>query len=74
MERIESIDHRRRAARRICRKIITYVVVCGFLAFINWITTPGNWWVLWVVAGWGLGVALQLCYYLTGCEDDENDC
>lgn len=40
--------------------VLRYVVVNLFLVFVNWITTPNYWWVLWVIAGWGLGLVLNL--------------
>lgn len=40
--------------------LLRYVLVCVFLAFVNWVATPSYWWVLWVIAGWGLGLSLNL--------------
>lgn len=64
-------DRRRRASRSLARKIVSYVVVCAFLAFVNWFTSPGHWWVVWVVAGWGIGIVLSLLYYLLDCENED---
>ena len=50
----------------------TCVVVCAFLAFVNWQTSPHYWWVLWVIAGWGLNIALSLAWYLFDCDDECN--
>lgn len=61
-----------RFKRWFARRIITFTCVCTFLAFVNRITTPGHWWVLWVIAGWGMGLVLSLAYYLFDC-DDERD-
>jgi len=47
-------------------------VVCAFLAFVNWQTSPHYWWVLWVIAGWGLNIALSLAWYLFDCDDECN--
>lgn len=66
-------DRRRRAVRSLTRKIVSYIVVCAFLAFVNWLTTPGHWWVVWVIAGWGLGIVLSLLYYLLDCDDENED-
>ena len=49
-----------------------FVVVCAFLAFVNWQTSPHYWWVLWVIAGWGLNIALSLAWYLFDCDDECN--
>lgn len=62
----------RQFARRFTRRITTYVVVCAFLAFVNWFTSPHYWWVAWVAAGWGLNLALALVWRLTDCYDENN--
>ena len=66
-----SPDKRRLFGRWFARRITTYLVVCAFLAFVNWQTSPHYWWVAWVAAGWGLNLVLSLVWYLTDC-DDEN--
>lgn len=40
--------------------ILRYIIVCSFLAAVNYITNPSYWWVLWVVAGWGLDLSLNI--------------
>lgn len=37
--------------------LATFAVVCAGLAALNVLTSPGYPWVLWVVFGWGIGVA-----------------
>lgn len=64
---------RRRFARRFARRILSFTFVCAFLAFVNRYTTPGYWWVLWVMAGWGLSLALSLAFYLFDCAEDGDD-
>lgn len=60
------------AIQKLHRELIRYCVTCLFLAGINYITSPGYWWVLWVVAGWGFSLVLPLLYQLAGCAE-END-
>lgn len=73
MEIIRSTEeNRRRSVRRLAKKIVTFVTVVAFLAFVNWQTTPGHWWVVWVIAGWGLALALSALFYLFDCEEEEN--
>ena len=36
-----------------------YVLVNLALAAINLIQSPGRWWVLWVMGGWGIGLLLH---------------
>ena len=55
MELLENTtDKRRLFGRWFARRITTYVAVCAFLTFVNWYTSPHYWWVVWVMAGWGL--------------------
>lgn len=65
-------DKRRLFARRFSRRVTTCFAVCGFLAFVNWYTSPHYWWVVWVMAGWGLNLILSLVWYLTGCDKDKD--
>lgn len=65
-------DKRRLFARRFSRRVTTCFAVCGFLAFVNWYTSPHYWWVVWVMAGWGLNLILSLVWYLTGCDEDKD--
>lgn len=65
-------DKRARFGRWFARKAISYVVVCTFLTFANWFSSPHYWWVAWVWAGWGLSLALSLAYYLVDCDDERN--
>lgn len=65
-------EKRSRFGRWFARKAISYMVVCAFLTFVNWFSSPGYWWVAWVWAGWGLSLILSLAYYLVGCDDDRN--
>ena len=73
MELLENTtDKRRLFARWFTRRLTTYAVVCAFLAFVNWQTSPRYWWVLWVIAGWGLNIVLSLDWYLFDCDDECN--
>ncbi len=65
-------ETRRRFARRLTRKIITFVAGIAFLAFVNWQTSPHYWWVLWVIAGWGLGLMLAVLFHLFDCDEDDD--
>ena len=33
-------------------------VINLFLIAINWFTSPHYWWVLWVIAGWGISLLM----------------
>ena len=36
--------------------VLSYFAIGSFLTFINWWTSPGHWWVIWVWIGWGIGI------------------
>ncbi|WP_321479336.1 2TM domain-containing protein [uncultured Bacteroides sp.] len=40
--------------------VVKYIVVNLFLFVVNWLTSPHYWWVLWIIAGWGIGLVLNL--------------
>lgn len=58
----DEVALRRRAERRADAKIafrthfLTYVLVNAGLAAINYVTSPGDWWVVWPMFGWGIGL------------------
>lgn len=39
--------------------LIYYAAVMLFLLAINWLTSPGYWWVVWPALGWGLGLVFR---------------
>lgn len=65
-----STDKRRNFSRWFTRRIVNYVVICGFLAILNYRTLPQYWWVAWVAAGWGIDLILSLVWHLTDCGDE----
>lgn len=50
--------------------IAQYVVMCAFLSVMNYVLTPEYWWVLWVIAGWGLSLAMGLIAMYFDKEED----
>lgn len=60
-------DERREAFKRIKARrelgthAVTYVVVNVFLVFVWYVTTSGEgyFWPMWVLGGWGIGLALN---------------
>jgi len=64
--------NRRSYGRKIASRLVSYIIVCAFLAFVNWMTTPGQWWVMWVMAGWGLGILLPAFKYLIGLDEEDD--
>lgn len=44
----------------IIMSIVKYLFVNVFLVFVNLMTTPNYLWVLWVIAGWGIGLILTI--------------
>lgn len=47
------------------RNVVTFVVVVGVLALIDWLT-GGDWWVQWVAAIWGGLLLLDLLRIFVG--------
>jgi hypothetical protein len=45
-----------RMKRQFYSHLFMYIAVSTFLTFVNWFSSPGNWWVKWVWIGWGIGV------------------
>ena len=54
-ERVELLQH-----------IGAYLVINGFLVVIWALSGAGYPWFLWVMAGWGLGLAIHIITYFTG--------
>ncbi len=52
---------RDRAFRRLRRHILAYVAVNGALFLID-LLTPGPWWSLWPMFGWGVALAAHWLY------------
>lgn len=48
-----------RNLRRFQTLLATYLVVVSGLWVVNLVTSPGYLWVLWVMGGWGIGVAIN---------------
>lgn len=42
------------------KQVAQYVIVCTFLAIVNYVTDPSHGWVLWVIACWGLSLGMDL--------------
>jgi transcriptional regulator with XRE-family HTH domain len=36
--------------------LIQFVVIVSALGFINHMTSPGHYWIVWVIIGWGAGI------------------
>ena len=56
-------DLQRKAERRVAAKLafrshlVTYLLVNAGLVALNLVTSPGYPWCLWVIFGWGIGLA-----------------
>lgn len=60
MEIITNNNSGRKFKRYIIMRIINYITVNAFLTFVNFMTSPNYWWVLWVIAGWGIALILDI--------------
>ncbi|NOZ14208.1 MAG: 2TM domain-containing protein [Acidobacteria bacterium] len=50
---------------RAIRFLFLGPVILGFLVLINWITTPGQWWVQWAALGIGIAWVVSLFRVIT---------
>lgn len=50
--------------RKFIMSWVSYAVVCSFLAVVNHVTCTEYMWVLWVIAGWGIGQLICTIDYL----------
>jgi hypothetical protein len=57
----EETDERDRALRRLRRHVLAYATVICALFLIN-LLTPGPWWFLWPMFGWGVALAAHWLY------------
>ena len=51
-EEMEALRHVRQL-KRLYGNAMLFCIIIPLLAGINWLTHPGNWWVLWVALVWG---------------------
>jgi len=54
-----------RRRRGVAAHALVFALVNALLFAINFLTTPGEWWVLFSVFGWGLGLALHAGFGLS---------
>ncbi len=59
-----------RAVRRLRRHILAYAAVNGALFLID-LLTPGSWWFLWPMFGWGVAVAAHWLYVKSAHIDED---
>ena len=62
---IRQIRRRVRQKLNLYRNVVTFIVVIGVLALIDWLT-GGDWWVQWVAAIWGGLLLLDLLRVFIG--------
>ncbi|MDQ3021055.1 MAG: 2TM domain-containing protein [Bacteroidota bacterium] len=48
-----------KALKGFYTNLFAYIIVIIFLAILNLLTSPDRLWFLWVVFGWGIGLAFQ---------------
>ena len=64
----------RRADAKLCFRahLMAYAVVNGGLVLINLVTSPGYFWAIWPMFGWGLGVVahgIGVYHYIGGLRE-----
>jgi len=48
-----------RRLRKFYAHAASYVLACGLLTVLNYLASPGHWWVQWIWFGWGIGLAYE---------------
>jgi len=51
----------------------TYLIVNSLFFIINWFSSPGEWWVLYPVIGWGFCLTIQAIDALSPFENFDDD-
>lgn len=59
MENLTNNTQHKAKFNKLYREIATYIIVMLFLCFVNYLSSPSYWWVIWPAAGWGLAIVLQ---------------
>jgi hypothetical protein len=49
-----------KAKRDLTGHVVVYVVVNAFLVVVWWLSGQGYFWPVWVMAGWGIGLVLNV--------------
>ncbi len=58
------------AIRRLRRHVLAYAAVSGVI-FLTDLLTPGSWWSVWPIFGWGVAVAAHWMYVKSISIDDD---
>ncbi len=58
----ESSDQAARRQRGFQLHLDGYVIIALGLGLLNFLTTPGNWWFVLFVVGWGAPLAIHAAY------------
>jgi hypothetical protein len=69
----DGAERRRQQAHiknKLLINIVTYLIVMTFLTVVNFITSPGYWWVIWPAMGWGLGLIISIVSRLLSMDQD----
>ncbi len=70
MEVINVKDPKRAKKKRLLvREVLEFVVICTFLALLNWWYTPQTWWSAWAAGGWALAIVLKVIRAATDSEE-----
>lgn len=66
-DEIKKIAEKRVRERiHLLQHIGAYIIINGFLVLVWALSGAGYPWFLWVMAGWGIGLAFNIVGYLTG--------
>lgn len=57
--RYEEAKKRAKDKLDFLQHLMVYVVVNFLLVILNFFTSPGTWWSLWSIVGWGIGLSIH---------------
>ena len=68
--------HKARILREFYSHLSTYLMVNGIFFLVNYLTSPGEWWVLYPLIGWGVCLTIHgmdTIFKITGFFDKWED-
>ena len=59
-EASNNAKHKAGLLKELYSHLSTYMVVNGILFLVNYLTSPGDWWVLYPLIGWGICLTIHI--------------
>lgn len=72
-ELIKKAKLKARKLRKFYGHLRTYLIVNSLFLIINWLGSPGDWWVLYPVIGWGFCLTIHAIDTLSPFKEFDDD-